>query len=144
LITNLTSVIWYLSIVSFIPLLFMTACDKDCVESVPVNEPVYFQFEAKNYAWGLYHTGWFIDKQGKFDYYNLPVNWNEPDSLGFISKEELISNLEQADSVIYQISVNDLQNQISLISEVDDNSFSEIEHVGADIGRLDLYCFKWI
>jgi hypothetical protein len=123
--------------------ILFASCEKDCPAGHPLDELVYFQYEAKNYAWGLYHAGWYIDQGGNFNYYNLPASWNEPDSLGYISKEDLLENLEKADTVIYQVSQHELQNQARIIDFVDDDSFSEIQHVGADIGRLDLFCFQW-
>ena len=121
----------------------LVSCDKDCGDASPVREPVYFQYESTNYACGYFQAGWYIDQSGNFNYYNLPADWNEPDSLGFISKDDLLSNLQKTDSVIYHISIDILQNQIALIDKVDENSFSDIQHIGADIGRKDLFCFKW-
>ncbi|MEP6647139.1 MAG: hypothetical protein ABJC12_08610 [Saprospiraceae bacterium] len=120
----------------------LSSCEKDCTDPITLTNPVYFQFEAKNYAWGLFHSGWFIDKNGKFDYFNLPASWNEPDSSGYISKTDLLSNLEQADTVVYSISMHELQSQARLIDDVDENKLSEIEHVAADIGISSLYCYK--
>ncbi|MDQ3016156.1 MAG: hypothetical protein M3R25_05480 [Bacteroidota bacterium] len=48
---------------------------------------VYFQYEYKNGAWGTQHEGWYIDQAGKISRYELPENWIEPDSMGFISEE---------------------------------------------------------
>ncbi|MEP6793205.1 MAG: hypothetical protein ABJB16_02680 [Saprospiraceae bacterium] len=134
---------FYTLIFSLFAGLVLTSCDKDCGEANPVKDPVYFQYEAKNYAWGFYHVGWYIDSKGKFNYYNLPEDLVEPDSTGYISKTDLLSNLAKADSIVYSISIHDLQNQIGLIDEVDENKFSEIEHVGADIGIVNLYCYRW-
>ncbi len=124
-------------------IILLGSCEKDCGESDPVNDPVYFQYEATNYAWGYYHAGWYVDQLGNFNYYIFPGDWNEPDSLGFISKDDLLSNLQKVDSVIYHISIDALQNQISLIDQVDGDSFSNLQLIGADIGRLELFCFKW-
>lgn len=123
--------------------LCLTSCEKDCGDANPLKDPVYFQYEAKNYAWGLYHVGWYIDNQGHFDFYNLPEDLVEPDSSGYISKSDLLSNLSKADSIVYTIPVPDLQNQVRLIESVDEDKFSEIEHVGADIGIVNLYCYRW-
>ncbi|MFZ1678676.1 MAG: hypothetical protein WBP41_13820 [Saprospiraceae bacterium] len=133
----------YTIIFSLFTGLVLTSCDKDCGDANPIKDPVYFQYEAKNYAWGLYHVGWYIDNKGNFDYYNLPEDLVEPDSSGYISKSNLLANLAKADSVVYNISIHDLQNQIGLIDAVDENKFSEIEHVGADIGIVNLYCYRW-
>jgi len=138
---NLIKISFFL--MSLVSILSLSSCDKDCGEANPFNDPVYFQYEARNYAWGLYHVGWFVDKKGDFQYYNLPENWIEPDSLGYISKSDLVSNLGKADSVIYHISIHELQNQVRLIEDVDDDAFSEIDHVGADIGIVSLFCYKW-
>ncbi|MEO6131037.1 MAG: hypothetical protein ABIQ02_04265 [Saprospiraceae bacterium] len=129
---------------SFLVLLFLSSCKKeDCGDPTSLTDPVYFQFEAKNYAWGIFHAGWFIDQNGNFDYFNLPDPWKEPDSLGYISKNDLLTNLEQADSVVYSISMHELQNKVSLIDDIDENKLSEIEQVAADTGTSSLYCYKW-
>jgi hypothetical protein len=87
--------------------LILTSCDKDCDEVNPVKDPVYFQYEAINYAWGFYHVGWYIDSKGNFDYYRLPQYPIEPDSSGYISKVDLLDNLAKADSIVYNISIHD-------------------------------------
>ncbi|HZV70961.1 MAG TPA: hypothetical protein VFG10_15500 [Saprospiraceae bacterium] len=130
-------------LMSLVFILSLNSCDKDCGEPNSFNDPVYFQYDAQNFAWGIYHVGWFIDKNGDFRSYDLPANWNEPDSLGYISKSDLESNLGKADSIIYHISIPELQNQVALINDVDDDKFSAIENVGADIGTVELFCYKW-
>ena len=124
-------------LISLLSIILFASCEKDCPPGHSSEEPVYFQYEAKNYAWGIFHSGWYIDQDGKFNYYNLPSEWNEPDSLGYISKEELLENLEKADTVIYQVSEQELDNQVSLIDYVDDDSFSEIQHL-LIAGRLQI------
>lgn len=137
----------YLSIstitLSLLAIIFLTSCDKECVESNLLEDPVYFQFDALNYAWGLYHIGWFIDNKGKFHEYNLPESWIEPDTLGYISKQDVLSNLAKADSVVYSITESELKKQVALIEDVDEKSFSEPDHVGADIGLVNLFAYRW-
>ncbi|MBK9981885.1 MAG: hypothetical protein IPP15_05585 [Saprospiraceae bacterium] len=137
----------YLNLFALILSLFtglvLSSCDKECNESNSLKDPVYFQYEARNYAWGFYHVGWYIDNKGNFDYYSLPEDLVEPDSSGYISKANLLANLTKADSIVYNISIHALQNQVELIDAVDEKKFSEIEHVGADIGIVNLYCYQW-
>ena len=137
------SYIWYPTLFFLCSITVFTSCEKDCIEGNIDPHPVYFQYEIVNNAWVPYHAGWYIDDAGNFNYYNLPQNWNEPDSAGYISESALLSNFEKADSIIYHVNHESLQNQISLIEEVDVDEYSELQTLAADAGRMEFFCFKW-
>lgn len=122
--------------------LFFTSCDNECGNDAFFQDPVYFQYDYENFAWGHQHYGWYVDNGGDFNYYELPEDWILPDSNGYISKEDLKSNLHQADTILYHISQNDLLHQINIIENVDEN-LSEIEGGSFDGGTASLYCFRW-
>jgi len=140
---RLVSYVWYPTIFLLCAITAFSSCEKDCVDGTIDPHPVYFQYEILNYAWGHFHAGWYIDDEGNFNYYNLPQNWNEPDSNGYISEAALLSNFEKADSIIYHVSVESLQNQIAIIDDVDADKYSEVQFLAADAGKMEFYCFKW-
>jgi len=98
-------------------ILLLTGCDH-----VPNENPRYairqkalFQFEYVNHAWGRQHNGWLIDSSGELHCYNLPNNWTFPDSSGTISAEDMERNLQNTDSVCYQIDAEELKAKFSLL-----------------------------
>ncbi|PSK83156.1 hypothetical protein [Prolixibacter denitrificans] len=97
--------------------LLLTGCDH-----VPSDNPRYalrqkvlFQFEYVNYAWGFQHRGWLINSSGELHCYNLPDNWNFPDSTGTISATDMEQNLQNTDSICYQINPEVLKAKFLLL-----------------------------
>jgi len=86
---------------------------------------VLFQFEYVNYAWGYQHHGWLIDSSGDLHCYNLPDNWTFPDSTGAISAENMERNLQNTDSICYQINPEVLKAKFSLLPLAAKGSISD-------------------
>lgn len=98
-------------------ILLLTGCDH-----VPSDNPRYalrqkvlFQFEYVNYAWGYQHHGWLIDSSGRLHCYNHPNNWTFPDSTRTISATDMEQNLQNTDSICYQIDPEILKAKFSLL-----------------------------
>lgn len=120
------------------------SCDKDC-EGQPgeLNSFALFQYEFRNEAWGHQHEGWFVDIDGNIGKYELPSEWNEPDSLGFLTEEELAFNIEFADDIIGDIRNSELNTYTTLMNEVNPFELSNLAVVGADGGNSYLYGYQW-
>jgi hypothetical protein len=78
-------------------ILLLCSCEKN--SSSDIVQPVVFEYEYINYAWGYRHLGWMIDEGGRIKGFNLPQNWNDTDKDMIISKEDLRENLNQADTL---------------------------------------------
>lgn len=116
-----------------------------CEKETPVvkNGIVFFQHEYKNYAWGIFHSGWFIDSLGNVRFYNLPSDWKEPDSDGYISEDDLLSNLQFADSILYQLAIDEMSGMVSLIDHIDERRIQvKVRHI-YDAGDSSLYYYSW-
>ncbi len=120
------------------------SCDKDC-EGQPgeLNSFALFQYEFRNEAWGHQHEGWFIDNEGNVGRYELPADWNEPDSLGFLTEEKLASNMLFADEIIGDISDTEINTYTLLMNQVDPFDLSDVDVLGADGGSSFLYGYQW-
>ncbi len=73
-----------------------TACEDDEFRISYVKQPVLFQVEYVNYAWGYSHSGIIIDSAGNVRHFNLPETWHSPDSTGYLSEHDMNQNLAQA------------------------------------------------
>jgi len=117
------------------------SCEKE--SPLAKNGIVFFQHEYKNYAWGISHSGWFIDSLGNVRFYNLPSDWKEADNDGYISEDDLMSNLQSADSILYQLSLNELNGMVSLIDNIDERRIQvKVRHI-YDAGDSSLYYYSW-
>jgi hypothetical protein len=104
---------------------------------------VLFQYEYSNAAWGYQHNGWFMDSLGVIRGYSQPDTWNWPDSLGYISYDELLQNINQYDTVYTDISISDINEKKELILATIDGEISDLVHRMADAGQSSIYCFCW-
>ncbi len=120
------------------------ACDRDCGgKPVTIDSFALFQYEFKNEAWGHQHEGWFIDVEGVIGHYELPSVWIEPDSMGFLTEEELDLNMAKADEIIGNVNNADLNTYSELLNQVNPFDLSSFEVVGADGGDGYLYGYQW-
>jgi hypothetical protein len=129
----------------FLFILFVIAsatfsCNKD---DIPPKQLIIFQYHYSNYAWGVQSFGWFIDREGKVKSYNLPVKWNIPDSLGFITSEALEENYSLASQLVYEVRSNELENKFQAVIKLDNNSLSEESPKAFDAGIASFYCYLW-
>jgi hypothetical protein len=105
-------------------------------------QPVYFQYNYINWAWGYQHSGWLIDNKGNVNYYNKPADWRNGDQDG-ISYDDLIYNLSQTDSVIAKIDPLILKEKIKLIKDAIDGEISPETHTAYDAGVWALLAYYY-
>lgn len=127
--------------------MIISSCEKSDInvdnQTQKLNLQILFQFEYINYAWGYSHSGWFIDNEGNVKGYNVPNDWRIVDSLSYISKDDLIYNYNQTDTLYSQIDSIILNEKTRLIQNTLNGELSEINCHGADIGGFSLYCYFW-
>ena len=72
-------------------LFLLTGC-----EEFPDNHPkAIFQYHYVNHAWGYQDSGFMIDTSGNIRSFSFPVDWNYPDSDGYISAADMDENMAQ-------------------------------------------------
>lgn len=143
---------FYTAAIVLVLLCLFTNCQKEA-ESLNKfeNETVLFQYEYTNQAWIDTHSGWFVDASGNIKGYDksdefesgLTSNWKYTDSQGFISRQDLFYNYEQADSLIGNIDTTILSEKAKLIPHTIDGEITSYDIYIEDIGLMCLYCYQW-
>jgi hypothetical protein len=119
----------------------LLSCQKETYQ-LPDDQPVYFEYKYQNFAWGYQHHGWLIDNEGKVRYYSMPEEWRIAEVDG-ISKENLLFNLSQTDSIITQIDKKVLDEKLSLIPKAKDGEITTPENHMFDAGTASLYAYYY-
>lgn len=117
------------------------ACD-DEPKNADVQE-IYFETSYRNAAWGLQSSGTFIDEKGKEHAYNLPNQWYTCDSLGEISKADLMLNLKNCNSIARTVNSDTLNVMIAQINALNTDSISQEGISTADYGSKNYYAYKY-
>jgi len=104
---------------------------------------VLVEFNYTNYAWAYTNHGWFIDSEGNKKAYDLPEHWCLPDKSGYIEYDSLMSNYNQADSLLCKINADTLMKVSAIIEHATNGTLSEMDCQGADIGSYSVYCYYW-
>jgi len=128
------------TIIITIVLFCLLGCNKKKYESIPHG---YYTFEVENWAWGHQHNGWIIDADGNVMSFNLPANWKRPDSLGFISEEDILDNLSKCKNKIKNITARKLYENNKLLEGAAIGSFSEKENTANDMGWIQYSCYQF-
>lgn len=97
-------------------------CEKD--------QPVLFQYEYINYAWGYRHHGFMITPDGNIHGFSQPAAWKECDSTGLLTSADLEFNLNQCDTVFGSVDTDSLNNFFNQIEEI---RAGEIRDTGIDM-----------
>ena len=123
---------------------FMNGCEPSSCGCVNHSDsPVLFAYRYTNWAWGYQERGWMIDREGKVRAYNLPVNYRSPDSLGYLSEEDLYHNLALTDTVIEILDPAEVDAYAALIPDAAGGELSEKENIAADAGSSVLTCYLY-
>lgn len=122
--------------------LFCRSCEKD-VYDAPEDQPVYFEYHFINYAWGYQDFGWLIDGEGKIRSYEHPDGYNLGTHGNYLSLEQLEYNLEQADSIIGEISRSVLDKKKDLIPAAAEGEIEDFQRHGADMGLGVFSCYLY-
>lgn len=131
----------YLSLLA-LPLFFLSACDKEDLDR-DLTQPVVFQYEYVNHAWGFSHAGWMIDTEGNVKGFNLPENWNKPDQDGFISKEDLVENLAMTDTLYARVDNSKLLRHFGNRFDMLKGRMDTSDQNMADAGVGSLLVYVW-
>jgi hypothetical protein len=110
---------------------------------VSQNQKILFQTEYINYAWGYQHQGFIIDNNGNVLTYNLPVKWNFPHNDSILTAEQVDENLSACVPSGIRIPPSELQKYINYIDNISLSKVSRPVSVGADMGSMAYYCFRF-
>ena len=124
----------------FIVFITFLSCEK---EKINDSFNGYYTIEYTNWAWGYQHNGWVIDMQGRVMSFDLPVKWNKVDSLGYISKENLLENITNCDSKIEDVSNNNLIKYSTLINKAINGNISTKINTANDAGQTSYICYQF-
>jgi hypothetical protein len=122
---------------------FTSCMKKNCGCDPEVNQPVLFQYEYINYAWGYRHHGFLIDENGKVNGFQQPEKWIFPDSSGMMSKLDLEYDLAQCDTVCLSVDKDSLMSFFSKIGNVRTGKIIDNGLVMADAGTGTLSAWYW-
>jgi len=109
----------------------------------PESQPVYFEYNYINFAWGYQHHGWLIDGNGFVRYFESPDSFRTADSSGYITLEDLEFNLGQTDSIIDQVDRKELEEYVDCISGAASGEIGELKNIAADAGTSVLTCYRY-
>lgn len=126
-----------------LPIIFLIllGCNKEEFDSIPHG---YYTQEYKNCAWGIQHSGWIIDSDGKVMSFDKPNMWNDVDLQGYISKDQIIENIANCDKKINRISKKRLLEKNKLIKDAALGTFSDTLIAACDKGKMDYYyCYLY-
>ncbi len=118
------------------------SCEKQEVDR-DITQPVLFEYEYVNHAWVYTHFGWMIDDQGKVVGYNLPKAWTSMDHEGYISKDDLLQNYQQSDTVYTTVDGDKLLDQFDHRFDVINTRLDTADSYMADAGVGALYVYVW-
>ena len=125
-----------------------TACERyyDCDEchghlTGKIDQPILFEFEYINQAWGYRHHGFLIDGSGNIRGYSQPEEWKMTDSSGYITEEDLEFNLDQTDTLYGTVPRKDLLYHYGLIPDARDGKIRDLGTYMADAGVGTLYAY---
>jgi hypothetical protein len=114
--------------------ILLAGCNKEDDILPDANQPLLFQCEYINYAWGYQHNGWIIDSSGNVRSYRLPKQWYFVDSLGLISSQEMNDDIQLTDSIIFKIDRDSLLKYFSILEDASIGKLSEPRQEMFDAG----------
>jgi hypothetical protein len=102
----------------------------DCKE----DQPVLFQYEYINYAWGYRHHGFMIGADGTIHGFRQPAAWKEYDSAGMISRDDLEFNLGQCDTLFGNVDQDSLCDYFDQVKDIRTGEIKDLGIYMADAG----------
>ena len=123
-------------------MMVLASCEKDDYQG-PDDQPVYFEYNYINHAWGFQHHGWLIDGDGFVRYFESPESYRFADSTGYLTLEDLEYNLGQTDSIIQQVDSEELDEYINYISGAAGGELTKSVNIAADAGASVLSCYRY-
>lgn len=131
-----------LTIILPLIVLMFSSCYKE-VEPNDINQAVVFEYEFENHAWIYTHFGWMIDENGDVKGYTRTDDWNSADENGFISKNDLISNLGMTDTLYFNTDKDKFVDFFEDRFEVLNGTIDTAEQHTADAGVGAMYIYVW-
>jgi hypothetical protein len=113
-------------------LLFLSACEKMTEQ----DRTAIFEIQYINYAWGYQHSGSIIDAAGVIREFNLPAEWNFPDSAGYISEADMEENLAQLGEKSCAVSKTEMLKYADKLIHAQEGKLTTPEHQMCDFGSL--------
>jgi hypothetical protein len=123
-------------------LVFCLACEKEGYHA-PEEQPVYFEYHFINHAWGYQDFGWLVAGNGKIWSFEYPDSYQMAVHGDFLSLEQLQHNVEQADSIIGEVSQAVLERKKDLIPVAAEGEIKDFQRQGADMGVGLFACYKY-
>jgi len=122
-------------------------CTKESNE-VLLPQDVLFARIYANYAWGESFDGWLIDRKGNVKGFSLSRNpqldWMNFTESGLNSREEVLHNLYQTDTVYSVVDPNELVRYYEMIEPASRGILKEKESNAADMGQYSYYAIQYI
>jgi hypothetical protein len=125
----------------FCLLILASGCKKSYI--LNDNQMVLFQYEYINYAWGYQHSGFYIDNDGNVLKYEKPEGWNFSDSENVLSSARLFENLNKCTVSEKIISSSELTKYSRHIENIASSKVTAPKNVGADMGSIRYYCYRY-
>jgi len=111
-----------------------------CSNEIPsFKQKILFEKHYTNWAWSYQNNGFLIDSVGNvrpFDLSKKSVEWNYPDSLGYISKEKMDENLSYCDASNNQLKADSLLHYVNKIWNASKGIISQSNLQMADFGEI--------
>jgi hypothetical protein len=122
---------------------FLLALLNGCIELTDLpagTQPLIFQSEYVNHAWGYAHNGWMMDGSGTAKRFQKTAPWVFPDSAGYVSEADMQKNLAACDSVIEYITADELSKYSVKALSCSDGPMTTPKQTMADAGE-HIYAF---
>lgn len=118
-----------------------SGCNKDYILSQ--GQKILFQQEYINNAWNYQHHGFIIDSDGNVLTFDKPDKWNSPDKDNKLTEMQVNENISSCTLTGKKISKTELQKYINYIDNISSSKVTAPKHVGADMGSLVYYCYRF-
>jgi hypothetical protein len=127
--------------------LLIIACNKN-KENNTISNFIILEVEYRNLAWGYKHSVTLTDTSGRSKLYSyigneLAESWKSPDSLGYITLNDLQSNYNLCNEILPTINRDTIKQCMTLSKNVTTNNLSGITHVSYDGGITTYFCYVW-
>ena len=117
-------------------ILFLILLLTGCEMINDLHPTAIFEVQYINYAWGYQHSGLIIDASGDVREFNLPAEWNYPDTAGYISKAAMEENLAQLGDKSCTVDKRDLQLYSDKLANAQKGKLTTPQHQMCDFGSL--------
>ena len=117
-------------------ILFLILLLTGCEMTNDLHPTTIFEVQYINYAWGYQHSGLIIDASGNVREFNLPSEWNYPDTAGFISKAAMEENMAQLGEKTCTVSKVELGKYSDRLIHAQAGKLTTPKHQMCDFGSL--------